>query len=153
MEYVRAGDIAPDFTALDQNGENVSLSDFRDKNPVVLIFYPGDETPGCTKQLCSARDDFDKYESAGVKVFGVNQGSQASHQKFIARHNLKTPLLIDNGLAISAKYDAVLGFGPLKLINRTVVAIDKAGKIVFYERGAPNTNKILASLGKVEASA
>jgi peroxiredoxin Q/BCP len=149
MAKLNVGDVAPDFALNDEKGNRVRLSDFRGKKPVVLIFYPADETPGCTRQLCAARDDKAVYEKAGVAVFGVNPGKEASHEKFIAKHNLTMPLLVDKGLEVAALYEAVMGFGPLKLVNRTVVTIDKEGKIVFYKRGIPGTQEILASLPKL----
>jgi peroxiredoxin Q/BCP len=146
MAKINIGDIAPDFTLSDHTGKIISLSDFRNKNAVVLIFYPGDSTPLCTKQMCAARDDFDRYEQAGVKVFGVNQAGEGSHRKFVSRFALNTPLLVDHGLEVSKQYDAVFGLGPVKVINRTVVGIDTEGKIAFYQRGVPSTDQILAAL-------
>jgi peroxiredoxin Q/BCP len=142
-----AGDDAPDFTLPSSGGEPVTLSSFRGAANVVLIFYPKDQTPGCTKQLCTARDDRDVYERAGAVVFGVNGDDVASHQRFVAKHGLTMPLLIDAGLTVAKAYDAVMGFGPLKIVNRTVVGIDRAGRIAFYERGMPPTGKILAAFG------
>ena len=146
MAKLQVGDTAPDFTLADQEGKQVKLSDYRGKKQVVLIFYPGDQTPGCTKQLCSARDDSAQYEQAGAVVFGVNFAGENSHQKFIAKHKLSMPLLVDKGFEVSSLYDAVLGIGPLKIINRTVVGIDKDGKIAFYQRGMPNTTQILSAM-------
>jgi thioredoxin-dependent peroxiredoxin len=146
MSKISVGETAPDFSLRDQNGKTVQLADLRGKSPVVLIFYPADETPGCTRQLCAARDDDALYREAGVAVFGVNPGSEESHQKFISKHGLKTPLLVDKNLEIAGRYDAVFGLGPLKVINRTVVGIDTGGKIVFYKRGIPSTGEILAAV-------
>lgn len=152
MAKLQVEDVAPDFTLNDEQGKEITLSSFRGKNPVVLIFYPADETPGCTKQLCAARDDFDQYVQAGVVAFGVNNGSEASHQKFIKKHGLKTPLLVDKGLEVAGQYDAVMGLGPLKIINRTVVGIDLEGRVVFYKRGTPNTREILAAIDQATAT-
>ena len=71
MDLLRAGDMAPDFSSVDQNGKPVKLSDFRGK-PVVVYFYPKDDTPGCTKEACNFRDNYEVYEKAGVKVLGVS---------------------------------------------------------------------------------
>ncbi len=154
MPGLKTGDTAPDFALSGSNGKTVKLSDYRGKNHVVLIFYPADQTPGCTKQLCSARDDTKLYTDAGAVVFGVNPGSQESHERFIERHSLTTPLLVDSGMKVAQQYDATLGFGPLKIVNRTVVVIDPQGKIVFYQRGMPNTSQIINSFkGKATANA
>jgi thioredoxin-dependent peroxiredoxin len=143
------GKKAPDFSLRDQDGNLVQLSDFKGKKPVVLIFYPGDQTPGCTMQLCSARDDSSEYDKAGIAVFGVNPGSAESHQRFVNKRKLTMPLLVDTGLEVASRYDAVMGFGPLKIVNRTVVGIDQEGRIVFYERGIPSTRQILRAFSPV----
>jgi thioredoxin-dependent peroxiredoxin len=136
---------APDFTLRTSTGADVALSAFRGRENVVLIFYPKDQTPGCTKQLCTARDDRDAFAAAGTAVFGINGDGAASHERFIAKYELNMPLLIDPGLTTAKQYDAVMGFGPLKIVNRTVVGIDRSGRIVFYERGMPATATILAA--------
>jgi len=141
------GESAPDFDLLDENGQQVRLADFRGKSAVVLMFYPADNTPGCTKQLCTARDDYDKYQAAGVAVFGVNPGSAATHRKFSERHGFKTPLLLDNGGKVSRAYDALMPIPMLTVVNRTVVGIDRDGVVRFYERGMPSTSTILGGMG------
>jgi peroxiredoxin Q/BCP len=141
---LKIGDDAPDFTLRAQDGTSVSLAQFRGKSNVVLIFYPKDQTPGCTKQLCAARDDDAEYKAYNAAVFGVNGDDAASHGRFIAKHGLTMPLLVDPGLAVAKTYDAVMGVGPLKIVNRTVVGIDRNGKVAFYERGIPSTKAILS---------
>ncbi len=143
---MNVGDPAPDFTLSASDGRTVALSSFRGNAPVVLIFYPKDQTPGCTAQLCAARDESATYAAAGVAVFGVNGDSAASHDKFIAKYQLATPLLVDPGLAVAKAYDAVIGIGPLKIVNRTVVGIDRNGTIAFYRRGTPLARDIIAAL-------
>jgi peroxiredoxin Q/BCP len=139
------GSLAPDFTLRSSDGHDVTLSSFRERDNVVLIFYPKDQTPGCTKQLCTARDDRAAFTAAGAVVFGVNGDDEASHRRFIAKYGLPMPLLIDRGLAVAKSYDAVLGFGPVTFVNRTVVGIDRRGRVAYYERGMPATAKILAA--------
>ncbi|HEX2914245.1 MAG TPA: peroxiredoxin [Chloroflexia bacterium] len=146
MAKLEVGAVAPDFSLQDQNGKTVHLSDFKGKKPVVLIFYPADQTPGCTKQLCEARDATSTYREAGIVVFGVNPGGPEAHQKFVSRYSLTTPLLVDKGLEVATRYDAVLGLGPLKVVNRTVVGIDTEGRVAFYKRGIPSTKEIVAAL-------
>ena len=141
------GETAPDFALEDENGNTVRLADFRGKSSVVLMFYPADNTPGCTKQLCSARDDYDKYVGAGVQVFGVNPGSAAKHKEFSEKHGFKTPLLLDSGGKVSRAYDALMPIPIVTLVNRTVAGIDRDGIVRFYERGMPSTSTILAALG------
>jgi peroxiredoxin Q/BCP len=151
MAKLNSGDPAPGFTLETQTGEPVSLENALGKGPVVLIFYPMDNTPGCTAQLCAVRDDSALYAAAGVTVYGVNGGDAGSHQKFIAKHNLTAPLLIDKGLKVATDYDAVLGVGPLKMVNRTVVGIARDGTIAFYKRGSPSTDEILRAIGATPA--
>ncbi len=148
MAKLKVGDVAPDFQLSDDDGKTIKLSSYRGKNPVVLIFYPGDETPLCTAQLCAARDSSSQYQEAGAVVFGINGGSQGSHENFSNKHGFTFPLLVDKGLEVSGRYDAVLGFGLLKLVNRTVVVVNEEGKIIFFKRGVPSTEEILAPLKK-----
>lgn len=141
------GQDAPDFELRDEQGNVVRLADFRGKSPVVLIFYPKDSTPGCTKQLCEVRGDYSRYQDAGIAVFGVNHGSEADHKRFIERNSLRTPLLLDDGAKVAAAYDALMPIPLLKIVNRTVVGIDRDGKIAYYRRGMPSTSEILAGMG------
>ena len=140
------GSPAPDFDLEDESGHRVRLADFRGNSSVVLMFYPADNTPGCTRQLCAARDDYDRYVGAGIAVFGVNPGSAAAHKRFSERHGFKTPLLLDNGGRVSRAYDALTPIPLLTLVNRTVVGIGRDGLVRFYQRGMPSTDTILAAM-------
>jgi thioredoxin-dependent peroxiredoxin len=146
MSTLRVGDPAPEFALEAQDGTMVRLADFHEKQPVVLIFYPMDQTPGCTAQLCAARDSSDRYRDAGVAVFGVNNASAGSHKRFVEKHHLNTPLLVDEGLRVAGAYGAAVGFGRLRVIRRTVVGISPDGKIIYYRRGSPSTDEILSAL-------
>lgn len=146
MAKIGVGDKAPDFALESNTGTTVSLASELAKGPVVLIFYPMDNTPGCTAQLCAARDDAPRYAAAGTSVFGVNNGGAASHERFREKHGLTAPLLVDSGLKTASAYDAVIGVGPLKIVNRTVVGISPSGTIAFYKRGTPATDEILNAL-------
>lgn len=97
------GDPAPAFTSTDQNGQPISLSDFRGKK-IVLYFYPKDNTPGCTAQACSLRDNYEALQSAGYQVLGVSTDSVASHQKFISKYSLPFPLIADTDQQIVEAY-------------------------------------------------
>lgn len=142
----RPGTKAPAFTLTDQEGKTVSLSDFAGTKNVLLIFYPGDMTPGCTMQLCAIRDDWAKFEAVDTVVFGVNPASEQSHQAFHTKHAFPFPLLIDNLKKVAASYDAIRSLGPLKLIRRTVVAISKDGTILYYRHGMPKNADILKAI-------
>lgn len=133
---------APDFALAGSNGDTVRLTDFAGKNNVVLIFYPGDETPGCTKQLCAVRDDYASFQAKGIKVFGVNPADAVSHIKFIKNHGFQFPLLIDEGQKVAKLY----GCDGLPSVKRTVYAIDKKGMIAFAKSGMPSDDEILKAI-------
>ena len=129
---LKEGDNAPEFKSKNQNGNEVKLSAFRGQK-VVLYFYPKDDTPGCTKQACSLRDSNDVFEEKGIKVLGVSNDDEASHQKFISKFNLPFDLLADTDKEIVNAY-GVYGeksmYGKKYMgINRTTFLIDEAGKI------------------------
>lgn len=100
---LKEGDKAPDFTVNDQNGQPVSLSDYKGKK-VVLYFYPKDNTPGCTAQACNLRDHHAELQKAGYEVLGVSTDSEKSHQKFIEKQELPFTLLADTEKDIHEKY-------------------------------------------------
>jgi peroxiredoxin Q/BCP len=126
------GDIAPDFTARDEKGNEVKLADFRGER-VALYFYPKDDTPGCTKQACSLRDSYADLTDKNIKVLGVSLDDEASHQKFIGKFNLPFTLLADTDRRLSESY-GVYGeknmYGKKYMgVSRTTFLIDEAGKI------------------------
>lgn len=102
---IAEGDIAPDFTAIDQDGVSHTLSDYRGKH-VVIFMYPRDMTPGCTTEACDFRDNIERITSLGGVVFGMSADSMASHKKFEAKHDLNYPLLVDEDHAILESYGA-----------------------------------------------
>lgn len=142
-EILKIGEKAPGFVAKDHLGNEIKLSDYLGEKNVVLIFYPANETPGCTKQLCQARDDFDQYKQDDIVVFGVNPASAESHAKFAEKYEFPFGILVDTEGDIVRDYGCRAMMG---LVKRTVYVIDKEGKIVFAERGMPSTEKQLASL-------
>lgn len=100
---VKEGDVAPDFTTRDAQGNSVRLSDLRGQK-VALYFYPKDDTPGCTKQACSFRDQDSELAGRGIKVLGVSLDSEESHQQFAAKYNLPFTLLSDTDHSVSELY-------------------------------------------------
>jgi peroxiredoxin Q/BCP len=100
---VSEGEPAPDFTATTDAGEQVSLSDFRGK-PVVLYFYPKDDTPGCTTQACGIRDAYGEFERAGAVVLGVSPDSEKTHVKFKGKYDLPFTLLADPEHEVAGRY-------------------------------------------------
>lgn len=133
------GTTAPDFSLPDQNGELVKLSDLRGKN-VVLVFYPGDDTAVCRKQLCEFRDRWADAQSKNTVVFGVNPQSAQSHGKFQSKFKLPFPLLVDQGQKMGANY-RTSGL----IVKRTVYLIGPDGVIRYATRGNPNAQEVLAA--------
>lgn len=103
MEELKAGDKAPDFTTKDQDGNKISLKDYKGKK-VVLYFYPEDDTELCTKQACNLRDNYTELKKAGIVVLGVSPDDVESHKNFDKKFNLKFPLLLDTDKKIATKY-------------------------------------------------
>lgn len=139
------GTPAPGFTVKDTQGNSVSLSDYAGKT-VVLYFYPKDDTPGCTKEACSFRDNYTAYQGKDIAVFGVSMDDVASHQKFTDKFNLPFPLLADVDGTLTQSY-GVDGGGYSK---RVTYVIDGAGQIIrVYDSVKTDTHAtdILADLG------
>ncbi|MGE0091383.1 MAG: thioredoxin-dependent thiol peroxidase [Bacteroidia bacterium] len=129
---LKIGDKAPDFTGKDQDGKEITLSQFKG-DKLVLYFYPKDNTPGCTSEACDLRDNYDKFLSKGYKVVGVSKDSPKSHQNFIEKHNLPFPLISDTETQIQQAYGVwglkkMMGREYYGTIRKTFV-IDKEGII------------------------
>ena len=101
---VGVGDAAPDFSLQSQTGEPVTLAQFKGQKPVVLYFYPKDDTPGCTAEACSFRDSYAAFTDAGAEVIGVSADSPESHKKFADKYNLPFTLLSDGGYTVRKAY-------------------------------------------------
>src|SRR5580765_559634 len=123
-------DIAPDFTLKDGNGQEWTLSNYKGRT-VVLMFYPGDDTPVCTKEMCSVRDHWSDYQATGAEVVGISTDSVESHDKFTSKYDLPLRLLSDKDGEVRDKYGA-----NSLLPGRTARAefvIDKDGKLVYQK--------------------
>ncbi len=125
-ERARAGGRAPDFTLKDGEGRDWRLSEHRGR-VVVLLFYPGDETPVCTKQMCSVRDNWEEYQQTGAEVVGVSTDSVESHKKFAEHHSLPLRLLSDPDRRVAEMYGAK-SWLPGRAA-RAVVVIDEEGRV------------------------
>lgn len=126
------GQKAPEFTGKDQDGNNISLSDFRGKK-IILYFYPKDQTPGCTAQACNLRDNYEELQQQGYVVLGISSDSQASHRKFIEKQQLPFSLIADEDKSIHEKYDVwkeknMYGRKYMGTV-RTTFVIDEEGNI------------------------
>lgn len=141
---INIGDVAPDFTARTNSGREITLSDFKGKKNVVLVMYPGDQTRDCTTMLCAFKDEFPRFKAVDTEVFGVNPADAESHQRFVDKEGFPFELIVDEKRKIARLYDALMLLG--YVVNRTVIAINKEGKVVFYERGYPSNDAIIAAL-------
>jgi thioredoxin-dependent peroxiredoxin len=134
MPQLKVGDTAPNFTAETDEGKKVSLSDYRGKR-VVVYFYPADDTPGCTTQACSFRDNYADIEEQNATVLGISPDNQKSHQKFKTKYNLPFTLLVDEDHAITDAYGAWgektrPGGEKYMGVIRSQVVVDENGKVI-----------------------
>ena len=127
MPNVKIGEFAPDFTLPDQDGEPVTLSNYRGESSVVLFFYPKDFSPGCTTQACHFRDSYEDFTDLGAEVLGISSDSVESHKKFLDEYLFPFRLLSDEGGKIRKLYGATKGFGLLP--GRYTFIIDTQGVI------------------------
>ena len=147
---------APDFTLPDQNGDSVQLSALRGQR-VVIYFYPKDDTPGCTKEACNFRDQWQAYEQHGMRVLGISKDTTSSHAKFIAKYSLPFTLLTDaEPCSVASAYDSYglkkfMGREYMGMMRHTFV-IDPTGAIeLIYTKVKAETmaDTILADLGLI----
>lgn len=124
------GDRAPDFTLPGTNGSTHSLSDFAG-SPLVLVFYPGDDTPVCTRQLNSYNDGLDRFAELDAQVVGISAQSVASHDTFADKHGFAFPLLADVDKEVAARYGTL---GPIGFPRRSVFIIDADGIVRYAHR-------------------
>jgi peroxiredoxin Q/BCP len=132
MKHLKIGDKAPNFEGIDQHGHNISSKDYAGKK-TVIYFYPKDNTPGCTTQACSIRDNYDSLVKNGIQVIGVSADSVASHQKFVTKYDLPFPLLADEDKSIIEAFGV---WGPKKFmgkeydgIHRTTFLLDEESNV------------------------
>lgn len=145
------GDLAPSFVAQIQNPdgtlENFNLQQtLNEGSKVLLVFYPGDDTPGCTAQLCGIRDIYSEYKKLGVKVVGINHADSKSHLKFITKYQYPFGIVIDSDKSIRHSYGAEKAFFKNITTKRSVFLIDTNGKILFIHWGQQDNDKILQLL-------
>ena len=149
---IAVGDEAPDFALPDASGRMVRLREFRGKKPVVLFFYPKDETPGCTKEACSFRDAYEEFVQAGAEVIGISSDDEASHRRFAERHRLPFTLLADHGGKVRRAFGVPTTLGLLP--GRVTYVIDRAGIVrhVFNSQlqATQHVAEALAALRRLE---
>ncbi len=124
---IQKGDQAPDFELPSADGKLTRLSNFKGKRPVVIFFYPRDETPGCIKEACTFRDHYEQFQKAGVEVIGISSDPPETHKKFAGRHRLPFLLLSDQQGKIRQLYRIPKTWGLLP--GRVTLVIDRNGVV------------------------
>lgn len=147
---VGVGDVAPAFTLPGTGGREVSLEEFRG-HPVVLVFYPGDDTPVCTKQLNTYNDDLDQFADMDAQVLGISAQDVESHDAFAGKHGFGFPLLADTDKAVAALYGTL---GPIGFPRRSVFIVDRDGTIRYAHRAIAGltyrpVKELIAELAKI----
>ncbi len=146
---------APNFELINNKGKKINLSDFLGK-PVVLYFYPKDDTPGCTTEACNFRDDYEEYRKQGIEIIGVSPDSVKSHTKFTSKHSLPFLLLADEDHKVCEMYGV---WGKKKIFGkeffgvlRTTFLIDKDGNIVKVFKGvkpSDHSKEVIAAFNEL----
>ena len=152
---LKQNDSAPEFSLEDQDGSIKKLTDFSGQ-PLVLYFYPKDDTPGCTTEACNFRDDYSEFIDKGVQIIGISPDSVKSHQKFQSKHELPFSLLSDPDHKVAEQYGA---WGLKKMygreyegILRTTFLIDKNGRVAKVFEGvkpADHSKEVLEEVAKL----
>ena len=145
---LKAGDKAPDFTAQVQNPNgtvvNFNLYNFlKQGKKILLVFYPGDNTPGCATQLCGIRDVFQEYAELGIAILGVNPANEKSHLKFITRYSFPFGIAMDEDKIIRQKYGATKMYFGNETTKRSVFLIDTDGGILFIHWGQQDNQQVI----------
>lgn len=130
MTTLTEGTPAPDFTSVDQKGNSISLSKLKGQK-IILYFYPKDDTPGCTAEACSLRDNYSLLKEKGYLIFGVSPDKAASHNKFIDKYNLPFPLIPDTDKVILNAYGV---WGPKTMLGKTYDGVIRT-TFVIDEKG------------------
>jgi peroxiredoxin Q/BCP len=143
---IRVGDVAPGFTLPGTGGRDYTLAEERG-HVVVLAFYPGDDTPVCTRQLSSYSADLAQFSGLGARLFGISPQDVASHERFAAKHGLEMVLLADVEKQVAAAYGIL---GPLGFYRRSVFVIDAGGTVRFAHRSFVGATYVRS--GEVEAA-
>lgn len=147
--HLDVGDVAPDFTLPSTSGD-MTLSTCLKAGPVLLVFYPGDNTPVCTKQLCGYRDNLDVFTELGVQILAINPQKLRSHERFAEKHAFPFPLVSDPGGDTCRAYGALSLLGQAK---RALVLVDTDGRVAYhrtdfplFHRSAEELRDVLADL-------
>lgn len=144
---LQLGDKAPKFSLPAHPSGTISLDDYIGKKNVILAFYPKDDTPGCTKEMCSFSDDLEKFNSANTQVLGISCDTKDSHGEFAAKHKLSVPLLADDQRTVAKAYGTIRE--DKQYAERMLFLIDKEGVIRHIHNGMPSNEELLAMVQKL----
>lgn len=147
-EILAPGDVAPSFSLQATNNQYVALKDYSFKY-LIVVFYPKDNTPGCTVQLCSLRDTFAQLQKQNIQVVAINPDSLKSHQKFSDDKHYPFPLATDPNNTIAKEFGVKSMFGWVN--KRTVFIISPSGNIIFSEEGMPTPEELMAAVKRHQA--
>lgn len=150
---IEAGQAAPAFQLMDQQQKMHSLADYTGKW-LVLYFYPKDDTPGCTTEVCTFRDDIFKLHELGAEVVGVSVDNADSHKKFAEKYSVPFPLLADEGGKVAKLYGSLTSMGPLKFATRNTFIINPQGKIakVYHDvKPEKHSAEVIADIKALQA--
>lgn len=136
---------APDFNLPSTTGKKLQLANYHGKK-LLIIFYPMDQTPGCTIQLCALRDEYAKFKAEGIEGIASNPASVESHLKFAQKQHYQFPILSDRDKTMAHDYGVI---GLLGMINRTVYIVDSKGVIRYAKRGLPSNQELLEAAKKM----
>ncbi|OIR19886.1 putative peroxiredoxin bcp [mine drainage metagenome] len=152
-ELPKVGEAAPGFELPDQNGVKHDLKEYSGKW-LVLYFYPRDDTPGCTQEACSFRDDLHKLTALGAQVVGISVDDSDSHAEFAKKYHLPFPLLADKSTEVAARYGALMNLGLVKFARRYTFLIDPQGKVAkVYEsvETSRHSTEVIEDLARLTA--
>ncbi len=143
LQPLPVGTQAPNFDLPASGGKQVKLADYKGKN-LIIVFYPKDQTPGCTQQLCALRDDTEMFKALNTEFIGSNPDSVESHERFATAQNYKFPIVVDADRAMAQAYHALKEDG--KGIQRTVYIIDAEGVIRYAKQGLPSDTELAEAI-------
>ena len=140
MNVIETGSLVPSFTLKDQNGSDFNIESVKGKKNLVIYFYPKDDSPGCTKEACSFRDQFDVFKKYDALIIGISGQSVKSHLEFAKKHRLNYTLLSDDGNKVRKSFGVPTSFLGL-LPGRVTYIVNKKGKVVFVFNSQMNAQK------------
>ncbi|MCH7923866.1 MAG: peroxiredoxin [Nitrospinae bacterium] len=146
-DLLTVGIRAPEFSLPATGGQTVSLRDFKGRRHLIMVFYPGNDTPGCNRQLSALRDDLEHFAEAGAGVVAVNPASVASHERYAKKFNLSFPLLSDSKREVAQAFHALHENGTS--VQRTVYIIDKGGIIQYAKQGMAPHGELFHTLQRL----